>query len=116
MTEHIIPPMWLAGIDAMYREMLGLPPDTRTEAEKEHDRAVWAEESTRIRLGILAAHAQALAAADGLRRAVLELHAPVFSGDSDRYPNCEGCEYGGYEGEPTSFPCMTYDLARDFPT
>jgi len=58
------------------------------------------------------AHYKALADATGLRRAVLELHAPTFE-EFGSSPGCSCCydsEYGADD-----WPCETYVLARDFP-
>lgn len=62
------------------------------EAERERERALIAE------------HAQLMATATGLRRAVLELHAP----DENGY--CTGCETD-YDA-PKLSDCTTYALAR----
>ncbi len=50
--------------------------------------------------------------ARGLRRAVLELHRPVFEQLSSR-PGCSCC----YDSEwgPVDWPCETYVLARGYP-
>jgi hypothetical protein len=63
------------------------------------------------------AHDGHLASSEGLRRAVLELHAPKFSfSDRDHhFPYCEGCDPGTWAEEPSDFPCATYLLARDWP-
>lgn len=116
MTGEFIPPTfaWDSLLEAAFRQSLGLPPDTRTEeqraADLERHRQRCAEAQTRI----LAEHAQTLAAAHGLRRAVLELHAPTIRGEWSDKADCSGCEYGGWESEPPEFPCTTYELARDF--
>jgi len=59
-----------------------------------------------------AAHCKAFVHASGLRRAVLELHAPTFEylGSS---PACSSCYDGEYGAD--DWPCETYVLARDFP-
>jgi hypothetical protein len=44
---------------------------------------------------------QVAAIADPLARAVLNLHR------SSDYGQCLGCEFGGYEAEPPSWPCET---------
>jgi hypothetical protein len=57
-------------------------------------------------------HAHRMVTATGLRRAVLELHAPSVE-DSYAYPVCRGCDADGYDWEPPEWPCSTYVLARD---
>lgn len=73
----------------------------------------WQQREARERADILAKHAEVSAAAHGLRRAVLELHAPKVFYSSGLY--CGGCEFNGCEAEPFEFPCSTYVLARDWP-
>lgn len=55
-----------------------------------------------------AAYAAAVAAASGPLRAVIDLHAPVERG---REQVCEGCEFGGYDGAPSEWPCETSRIA-----
>lgn len=59
-----------------------------------------------------AAHVAALADSRGLRRAVLELHAPTFTaiGSNPGCSHCQDSEFGADD-----WPCETYVLARDFP-
>lgn len=60
----------------------------------------------------LAEHHHRMVFATGLRRAVLELHAPSVE-DAYAYPVCRGCDADGYDCEPPEWPCRTYVLARD---
>jgi acyl-CoA reductase-like NAD-dependent aldehyde dehydrogenase len=46
-------------------------------------------------------------------RAVLVLHQPGFLYDTGSLAICEGCDYGGWEGDSPSWPCRTYTLIRD---
>lgn len=55
---------------------------------------------------IIAAHGERVATATGLRRAVLELHAP------DEYGLCQGCVTDCCA--PKVSDCPTYTLARDW--
>jgi len=57
-----------------------------------------------------AAHSAALAGSSGLRRAVLELHAPTF-GEFGAKPRCSCCYNPDYDDD---WPCETYVLARDW--
>lgn len=50
-----------------------------------------------------------LAAMAGLARAVLDLHRPT----PGVYPECQGCDYAGYEAEPPRYPCRTVQLVAD---
>jgi len=59
-----------------------------------------------------AAHTAALAESAGLRRAVLELHAPTFEGFGST-PGCSHCEDSEWGSD--GWPCETYVLARDYP-
>lgn len=52
-------------------------------------------------------HAAVLDRATGLRRAILELHAPRGA-----WPECHGCPHG-YEEDSAEWPCDTYRLAID---
>lgn len=85
-------------------------PDTRTDEQKASDRAAREEVERERRATVSAAHIAALAGADAFRRAVLELHAPVF-GEYSSWPVCEGCDMNGYEAEAPEHPCRTYELA-----
>lgn len=67
----------------------------KQEAERERERALIAE------------HAQLMTTATGLRRAVLEIHAP------DEYGLCRGCETDCCA--PKLSDCTTYALARGWP-
>lgn len=63
----------------------------------------------------IAEHDERVAAATGLRRAVLELHGPDRAPDADPCETlCEGCDYSGYESDAGAWPCRTYTLARDY--
>jgi hypothetical protein len=57
------------------------------------------------------AHYKALADSLGLRRAVLELHAPMFE-EFGAKPRCSGCYDSDYGHD--DWPCETYVLARDW--
>lgn len=61
-----------------------------------------AERQARYEVGLVA-----LAAADEVTRAVLELHAPV-----EQYGRrvCEGCDMDGYEAESPEWPCRTVEV------
>jgi hypothetical protein len=59
-----------------------------------------------------AAHSAVLAGATGLRRAILELHAPTFE-EFGAKPSCSGCYDSDYGHD--DWPCETYVLARDYP-
>ena len=37
-------------------------------------------------------------------RPIIALHTP------DKWGECQGCDYGGYEGEKPDWPCSTIDL------
>lgn len=91
---------------------MGLKPDPRTPEQIAADRAVWEEQRRQERADIDAKHSAALANAEGLARAVLVLHAPVFDSEWSRYAVCQGCDIDGYEAEWPAFPCRTYGLAR----
>lgn len=92
------------GITAAMRQT----PEERAAAYERRKREV-----APVQAAVLAEHAARLAEADGLRRAVLELHAPHFRDLSDS-AYCDGCDAYGYEVDDTEFPCRTYELARDF--
>lgn len=100
-----VPPNWLM-------VAAGLEDDPRTPEQIAADRAASEAKEAAARAECEAAHAAAIAAADGVRRAVLELHAPVWNWWG---ATCEGCDVGGYEPDDPEFPCRTYELARDFP-
>lgn len=111
-STELLVPQWVT--EGMFRWIFG--PDSRTEAEKEQarrDAEVWRAEQQRQQDEVLREHAERLAASGGLRRAILELHAPVVS-DYSYTPRCEGCDMDGYDAEPPPFPCRSYELARDF--
>lgn len=42
--------------------------------------------------------------------AVLDLHGPA---DGSLWPECHGCEFGGYDAEPPEWPCQTWTLIAD---
>lgn len=48
-----------------------------------------------------------LATATGTVKAVLDLHS------TDKYEECHGCDYGGYEGDRPSWPCRTVELIAE---
>ncbi len=74
------------------------------EAERAAERAAEHDE-------VEAAHSAALTDATGLRRAILELHAPTF-GEFGAKPRCSGCYDSDYGHD--AWPCETYVLARDW--
>lgn len=89
-------------------------PDTRTPEQKAADEKRWQEmdaERKRADQAELNAHGERMAAATGLRRAILELHAPQRY-ESGRL-HCDGCDMDGYEVEAPDFPCRTYTLAAE---
>jgi hypothetical protein len=110
---NFVPPQWMAAMadqfNSTFRSLL-MGPDTRTPEQKERDRAEFEAETERIRVTVMAKHAEHLARATGLQRQVLELHAPVFD-QYDRRGRCDGCDFGGCEAEAPEFPCRTYELA-----
>jgi hypothetical protein len=59
-----------------------------------------------------AAHAERVAAASGLRRAVMVQHAPEEATCAGPYNGCSICEWNG--DYPASYPCPAYELARDW--
>jgi len=59
-----------------------------------------------------AVHCAAFVGSSGLRRAILELHRPMFDQLSSR-AECSFC-YDSDDGAD-DWPCETYVLARDFP-
>lgn len=77
-------------------------------AEQEAQR-VRVETAFRNSLEVVA-HVQLVAAATGLRRAVLELHGPE-RGTSRTF--CASCQ-ADWEDYAADFPCPTYILARDW--
>lgn len=57
-------------------------------------------------------HTQLVANTDGLRKAILELHAPQEGWEG---PHCHGCDRGdGYDPPIPDWPCQTYLLAAGF--
>ena len=106
-APSFLPEIW----GDLMRRALGLGPETRTPEQIEHDRAAYDAESLRIRADIESTHAALLASSTGLRRQILELHAPTFYHAADRHPRCDGCECQGWEAEQAEFPCTTYDMA-----
>lgn len=75
------------------------------EALAEEAARKWREKRAEARPGTVAY----LAALDGITdqpsRAVLDLHS---RGTGD-YPECAGCDFSGYEGEPPEWPCRTVE-------
>ena len=47
----------------------------------------------------------ALRMTDQLTRRILDLHAPDL--EAGWTPQCPGCDFGGYDGEPPEWPCRT---------
>lgn len=45
-----------------------------------------------------------LATATGTVKAIVELHSPTT------YDDCQGCDFGGWEGDSPAWPCRTIDL------
>jgi hypothetical protein len=106
---HLIPPDLVEGITKMYaevlisRELLNPPPPTEGERAAHHAAKV---EAWRL----YDAARPALAAIDDpLARAILDLHAA----DTEEHPECEGCEFGGYDAEAPEWPCSTVRLVAE---
>ena len=60
-----------------------------------------------------AAHAERVAAASGLRRAVMVQHAPEEADSAGfLFNGCSICEWDG--DYPAIYPCPAYELARDW--
>lgn len=83
----------------------------------EEDRARWARRSAerdREYAALLASHAPRVAAAEGVIRELLELHAPVTNGHNELPPwnhaTCDGCDMDGHDAEAPQWPCRTYDV------
>lgn len=110
MTDGFLPPEFARLMEKSYRRMLGLPPDTRTDEERARDRAAFEEASRKIQNEVLTKHGVTIAEAQGLARAILELHGPTFDGPTDRWARCAGCDFSGSEAESPDFPCPTYQL------
>lgn len=56
------------------------------------------------------------AISDPVARLVLDLHAPKARHTRTDWvfaPECGGCEFGGYEGEPPNWPCGTTAAIAD---
>lgn len=49
-------------------------------------------------------HAALKAKADPTSHAMIELHAPS---EDATFPECQGCDFSGVEGEPPEWPCRT---------
>lgn len=64
--------------------------------------------------GIIIAHEDLVGSSDGLRRAVLEMHAPEPE-ERENYVGCAKCMQSSYEECAEPFPCSTYTLARGWP-
>lgn len=73
--------------------------ETRYTQMRHENQARRLRESTR--------HAGFLASSDAVTRAVAGLHSPA---DSSHFPECDGCDFGGYEGDRPSWPCRTWEL------
>lgn len=87
-------------------------PETLTPAERaERERAAaeWRARRAAEQAERLAAHGVLVATTVGLRRAVVELHAPATSVGGDLV--CHGCDAGSYAEENPEWPCSTYRLA-----
>lgn len=85
----------------------------RTPTDEEREQARLRQVEDRLdRAQQQAEHEARVQRATGLRRAVLELHAPVHE-VAYRGLVCHGCDADGYEVEPPGWPCRTYELARD---
>lgn len=100
---------WLQAEREWHREQdyLRVRAELDKAAQEEQDR-LDAERREEWRL-IQIAHAALVRGTSGLRRAVLEQHAPH---DGYRFPTCSDCDGGAYE--EVRFPCPTYTLARDW--
>jgi len=84
--------------------------DLTDEQRAEHQRRREQREAEQRRQ--LSEHVHRMVFATGLRRAILELHAPREE-DSYACPVCRGCDADGYDWEPPEWPCRSYALARD---
>jgi hypothetical protein len=78
-------------------------------------RAEYAAERARQELAFrnspeVVAHVELVAAATGLRRAVLELHGPERGTNRTLCASCQA----DWEDYAADFPCETYELARDW--
>lgn len=51
--------------------------------------------------------AEALRSAGELEQRLVDLHSP------NDYGECGGCDFGGYEGEPPTWPCRTVALLAE---
>ena len=80
-------------------------PRPEEKAEREESARKWRQKRAEARPGTVAY----LAALDGITdqpsRIVLDLH----SRGTSHYPECAGCDYSGYEGEPPEWPCRTVE-------
>ena len=69
------------------------------------------EDRRRERERVLAEHRALVAAATGLRAAVLILHGPHPESGYTTDMVCRGCEGGDFDAD---YPCSSYDLARNW--
>lgn len=105
---------WADLTERVFALSFGFTPRTREQRHAD-------EEAARVRRAAERrateeAHAATLTTATGLRRAILELHAPTWFDHSHvGGGHCGGCEFEpNYEGEAIDWPCQTYTLARDW--
>lgn len=54
-----------------------------------------------------------LATAPDILKPIIELHSPTACEYFQYFPECEGCDYGGYEGDKPSWPCRTIELIAE---
>lgn len=116
MTEHAQPGGFLIP-ETIRAELLSYVMEVPTELLRDYAwRPLTPEELAQRKAGRAAtltamreAHAALLAdaAGDTLAAEILTLHAPKSAG---YLIECEGCDFGGYEGEAPEWPCRTYTV------
>jgi len=97
---------------ALTREQLldmgAVTPTPEEAAEIRRDREAFDQKKKAAQPRLHAALARLDAITDPLARDILDLHA---RDEADAmFPECLGCDYGGYEGEPPVWPCRTVEL------
>lgn len=111
MTEHegfVIPEVLVRKIATevtVSRSLLGQLADEQSDA----DRARWHAERVEAWRLYDAARPALAAITDPLARAVLDLH----HADTVEHPQCQGCEFDGYDAEPPAWPCATVRIVAD---
>lgn len=102
---------------AMIADQLKATTTLRPVAESEEQRAERLAAYRRSRAEAWALYHAAIPALDAITdpiaRAVLDLHAPRARHQREGWvfaPECEGCEFGGYEAEPPEWPCGTTEI------